>query len=63
MFRVSGCVEEVLMCVCRFDEEVCGDGVVFVDCTCLSLKWCCSLYLPLLYLPLSNNSFVLPRSR
>ena len=31
MFRVSGCVEEVLMCVCRFDVEVCGDGAVFVE--------------------------------
>ena len=34
MFRVSGCVEEVLMCVCRFDVEVCGDGVVFVEYNC-----------------------------
>ena len=34
MLRVSGCAEEVLMCVCRLNVEVCGVGVVFVEYNC-----------------------------
>ena len=34
MFRMGGCTEEILVCVCRLDVEVCGDGVVFVEYDC-----------------------------
>ena len=31
---MGGRAEEILVCVCRFDVEVCGDGVVFVEYNC-----------------------------
>ena len=31
---MGGRAEEILVCVCRFDVEVCGDGVVFVKYYC-----------------------------
>ena len=34
MFKMGGCADEMLVCVCRFDVEVCGDGVVFVEYDC-----------------------------
>ena len=42
MLRVSGCAEEVLMCVCLFNVEVCGDGVVFVEYNCDVEEMCAS---------------------
>ena len=42
MFRVGGCAEEILMCVCWFDVEVCGDGVVFVEYYCDVKEMCAS---------------------
>ena len=34
MFRLGGRAKEIFVCVCRFDVEVCGDGVVFVESYC-----------------------------
>ena len=34
MFGMGGCAEKVLVCVCGFDIEVCGDAVVFVKYDC-----------------------------
>ena len=32
--RMGGCAEEILVCACRFDVKVYGDGVVFVEYDC-----------------------------
>ena len=34
MFGVCGGAEEILVCVCGFDIEICGEGVVFIDRNC-----------------------------
>ena len=40
MFGMGGCAEEILVRVCRFDVEVCGDGVVFVEYNCYVEEVC-----------------------
>ena len=42
MLRMSRCAEEVSMCVCRFDVEVCGDSVVLVERNCDVEEMCAS---------------------
>ena len=34
MFGVCGGAEKILLCVCGFEIEICGEGVVFIDINC-----------------------------
>ena len=40
MFRMGRCADEILVRVCRFDVEVCRDGVVFVEYNCYVEEVC-----------------------